>query len=235
MALEHIVMHVALCKAVARLAPSTTVAMHVVVNDKTNRPNLDRVVKFQRGTSDNAVVEFDSSWGVYRVEYAVPKYRCGGVEFMYVLPDHDRGFNVALSDNVVNVPVPIALVMGSLPQSFAYVQPTVVTFSPQVPCNGKVSDPSPSGIDNQIEQDAYYATVRTPALYRNPKTVTVALQLKDSSGGYHYLRIPWQIEPGLYAWPNGFQINIDDAATAFAAESPEDTMLCPKGYLTRIS
>lgn len=235
MALEHIVMHVALCKAVARLAASTTVAMRVVVSDKANRSEVDRVVQVQRGTADNVPVEFDSSWGLYRVDFAVPKYRCGGSEFLWVLQDHDRNFNVALSDNVVNVHVPIALVIGSLPQSFAYVQPTVVTFSPQVACNGKVSDPSPSGVDNQIEQDAYYATVRTPALYRDPKAVTVALQLKDASGGYHYLRIPWQIEPGRYAWPNGFQINIDDAATAFAAESPEDTLLCPKGYLTRIN
>src|SRR5207248_511028 len=127
-ALEHIVMHVALCKAVARLAPRTAVAMRVVVSDKTGRPTLDRVVQFQRGTADTANVEFDSSRGIYRVTLAVPKYRCGGAEFMYVLPDHDRSLNVALSDNFVRFQVPIALVMGTLPVSFAYVQPTVVTF-----------------------------------------------------------------------------------------------------------
>jgi hypothetical protein len=234
MALEHIVMHVALCKAVARLAPRTTVAMRVVVTDKSGRSEVDRSVQFQRGTAGNTPFEFDSSWGVYRIDVAVPKYRCGGVEFMYVLADHDRSINVALSDSFVKVQVPVVLVFGSLPMSFAYVQPTVVTFSPQVPCNGKVSDPAPSGIDNQIEQDAYYATVRTPALYRQPKAVTVALQLKDASGGYHYLRIPLQVEPGRYAWPNRFLIPIDDAAADFVAQEPEETLLCPKGYSTSI-
>ena len=233
-ALEHIVMHVALCKAVARLAPRTTVAMRVVVSDKRGVASVDRVIQFQRGTADKAPVEFDSSWGIYRVEFAVPKYRCGGAEFISVLPDHDRNLNVALSDYFVNLQVPIVLVTGSLPISFAYVQPTVVTFSPQVACNGAVTDPTPSGIDNQIEQDAYYSTVRTPALYVQPKSVTVALQLKDASGGYHYLRIHWKIEPGRYAWPNGFQINIDDAAIDFAAQAPEDTLLCPRAYLTTI-
>src|SRR5438552_9818470 len=86
-ALEHIVMHVALCKAVARLAPRTTVAMRVVVSDKRGVASVDRVVRFQRGTADKTNFEFDSSWGVYRVDFAVPKYRCGGAEFMYVLPD----------------------------------------------------------------------------------------------------------------------------------------------------
>jgi len=234
MALEHIVMHVALCKAVARLAPRTTVAMRVVVNDKTGRPTFDRVVQFQRGTAGTTNVEFDSSWGIYRVNFAVPKYRCGGAEFMYVLPDHDRGLNVALSDNFAGLQVPIALVMGTLPVSFAYVQPTVVTFSQQIACNGAVSDPVPSGVDNQIEQDAYYATVRTSALYRDPKSVTVALQLKDASGGYHYIRIPWKFAPGRYAWPNGFEINVDDAVVGFAADAPEDTLLCPQGYSTSI-
>jgi len=227
-------MHVALCKAVARLAPRTTVAMRVIVADKTGRSTLDRTVRFQRETGDNARFEFDTSWGLYRIDFAVSKYRCGGAEFMYVFPDHDRSLNVALSDTFVNLQVPIALVMGSLPQSFAYVQPNVVVFSPQVPCNGAVGDPVTSGIDNQIEQDAYYATVRTPILYRQPKSVTVALQMKDASGGYHYIRIPWQFEPGRYAWPNGFQLNIDDATVDFAAQQPEDTLLCPKGYSTSV-
>lgn len=225
-------MHVALCKAVARLAPRTSVAVHYVVSDKTGRGSLNRTVRIPRGTGTDVPIEFDSSWGLYRADVAIPKYRCGGVQFFSVLPDHDRTLNVALNDVFVDPQPPIALVYGALPISFSYAQPTVVTFSPPVTCKGAVSNPAPSGIDTQIEQDAYYSTVRTPMLYRQPQQVTVALQIKDASGGYHYIRIPWKIEAGHYAWPNGYQINVDDALVDSIAQEPEDTLLCPKGYLT---
>ncbi len=232
MALEHIVMHLALCKAVARLSPRTTVAVRFVVTDKIGRTAVDRTVQIQRGTGTSVPVEFDTVWGEYRVDAAIPKYKCGGSELFYVLQDHDRTLDVTLSDVSRTFQMPIALVFGALPVSFAYAQPTVVTFSPTVPCNSTVSDPAPSGIDNEIEQDAYYATVRTPLLYQKPQSVTVALQLKDASGGYHYLRIPWQIGAGRYSWPNAYLINIDDGVIGSVAQGPEDTLQCLKGYMT---
>jgi len=231
-ALEHVVMHLALCKAVARLSPRTTVAVHFVVTDKTGRPLVNRTERIQRGMGADVPVEFDSSWGLYRADAAIPKYKCGGSEIFAIMQDHNRTLDVALTDNSAAPQVPIALVFGSLPVSFAYAEPEVVAFSPQLACKGAVGDPLPAGITTQIEQDAYYSTVRTPLLYQQPKLVTVALRLKDSSGGYHYLRIPWNIQGGRYLWPNGYQINVDDGLLDSVAQEPEDTLVCLKGYST---
>lgn len=206
--------------------------MRVVVIDKVKRAELDRTFTFARGTGNEARVEFDSSWGTYSVLLDVPKYRCGDIDFMQVLQDHDRSLTTQLIDGVPS-PVAPVLIVGSLPQSFAYAEPTVVLFRSTLTCNGPVGDPDMTGIDNQLEQDAYYATIRTAALYRRPVSVTLAVRLKDSSGGYHYIRMPWKFTSG-YTWPSVGELNVEDGLIDYAAQQPEDVLLCPRFYGTSV-
>jgi hypothetical protein len=231
-ALEHIILNVGLCKAVARLSPQTNVAMRVVVTDRINRAEFDRTVQFARGTGSSTPVEFDSSWGTYRIAMSVPKYRCSGVDFLEVLPDHNRSLNTTLYDGAANVAAPV-IIMGSLPQSFAYAQPSVVLFPSDLRCNGVVGDAQTTGIDNELEQDAYYASIRTPAIYRQPVAVTLAVRLQDSSGGFHYVRMPWKFSSG-FTWPSIGKLDIDDAVLGWVAQQTEDILLCPKFYGTSV-
>ncbi len=230
--LEHIILNIGLCKAVARLSPNATVAMRVVVTDRINRAVLERTLQFRREVGNQTRVEFDSAWGTYRIAMNVPKYGCNGIDFMQVLPDHDRSLNTQLVDGQANAMAPV-LILGSLPQSFAYAQPSVVMFPATLQCNAAVGDPQTAGIDNQLEQDAYYASIRTPALYRQPIAVTLAVRLQDSSGGFHYVRMPWKFPSG-YSWPSVGQLNIDDAVLGWVAQQTEDILLCPRFYGTSV-
>ncbi len=231
-ALEHIILNVGLCKAVARLSPQTNVAMRVVVTDRINRAEFDQTVRFARGTGNSARVEFDSSWGTYKIAMSIPKYRCNGIDFLEVLPDHDRSMNTTLVDGPANIAAPV-IILGALPQSFAYAQPSVVIFPASLRCNGAVGDPQMDGIDNELEQDAYYAAIRTPALYHQPIAVTLAVRLQDSSGGFHYIRMPWKFSSG-YSWPSIGKLDIDDGVLGWIAGQTEDILLCPKFYGTSV-
>jgi hypothetical protein len=229
-ALEHIILNVGLCKAVARLSPQTNVSMRVVVSDRAKRAEFDQTVRFQRGTGNSTPVEFDSSWGTYRVALSVPAYGCNAVDFLEVLPDHNRSMNVTLVDGSANSVAPV-IILGALPQSFSYAQPSVVIFPATLRCNGMVGDPQMNGIDNELEQDAYYSSIRTPALYRQPIAVTLAVRLQDSSGGFHYIRMPWSFSSG-FTWPSIGKLDIDDSVLGWVAQQTEDILLCPKFYGT---
>ena len=206
--------------------------MRVDLTDRINRVVYERTVQFQRDRGNEARVEFDSSWGTYRITMSVPKYRCNGVDYIQILQDHDRNINTAIVDGPAN-PIAPVLVVGSLPVSFAYVQPSLVMFPATLRCNAAVGDPQTAGIDNQLEQDAYYASIRTPALYRQPIAVTLAVRFTDSSGGFHYVRMPWKFPSG-YNWPSIGQLNVDDAFVDWAAQQTEDILLCPKFYGTSV-
>lgn len=229
-ALEHIILNIGLCKAIARLPARTNVAMRLTVTDRVNRAEINKVVQFQRGTGPNGRVEFDSSWGTYRITMSVPKYGCNGIDYIEILPDHDRSLNTDLVDGQPD-PIAPVLIVGSLPQSFAYAKPSVVMFPVTLRCNAAVPDPQTTGIDNELEQDAYYAAIRTPALYHQPLAVTLAVQLQDSSGGYHYVRMPWKFGAG-YNWPSIGKLDIDDAVLGWVAQQTEDILLCPRFYGT---
>ena len=215
-----------------RAAPQTTVAMRVVLTDRINRVVDERTVRFQRGIGNDTRVEFDSSWGLYKIAMSVPKYGCSGVDFIDILQDHNRNLNMTLVDGAANATAPV-LIAGSLPMSFAYAQPQVVMFPATLRCNAAVGDPQTAGIDNQLEQDAYYASIRTPALYHQPIAVTLAIRFTDASGGYHYIRVPWKFSSG-YTWPSVGQLNVDDAFIDWAAQQTEDILLCPKFYGTQV-
>jgi hypothetical protein len=231
-ALEHIILNVGLCKAVARLSPQANVSMRVVVSDRVKRAEFDQTVQFRRGTGNSTPVEFDSSWGTYRITMNIPKYNCNGIDFMEVLSDHNRSMNTMVVDGPANPAAPV-IIFGALPQSFSYTQPSVVIFPSTLRCNGLVGDPQTDGVDNELEQDAYYVAIRAPAFYREPIGVTLAVRLQDSSGGSHYIRMPWKFASG-YTWPSIGKLDIDDALLGWVAEQTEDILLCPKFYGTSV-
>lgn len=229
--MSHVILHVGFCKAILRLPAQTTVAMHLVVTDRINRPQTDEIVHFSRSIGTDARITFDSSWGTYRIRLNVPKYQCSDVDYVQVLQDRDRDMKTQLSDgHAVNV-VP-AIVAGTLPISFSYAQPQVVVFGPGLKCGAPVTAPVPVDIVFDQEPDAFYASIYTPDFYKGPNSVTAAVRLTDSSGGYHYIRMPLEFTPASYGWPVVEQFNITYDVVDYAAQQPEDVLLCPKLYKT---
>jgi len=206
--------------------------MRVDLTDRLNRVVYERTVRFQRGTGNDTRVELDSAWGTYKISLSVPEYDCNGVDFVDILQDHDRNVTTTLVDGQANATAPV-LVAGSIPVSFANVQPMLVAFPATLRCNGAVGDPQTTGIDNQLEQDAYYASMRTPALYHQPIAVTLAVRFTGAGGGFHYIRVPFRFSAG-YTWPSVGELNIDDSIIRWAAQKTEDILLCPRYYGTSV-
>ena len=75
LALAHIVLHAGFCGAIARAPAGTGIALRVRLTDRTGRQEVDRVFHFERGDDQEAIVEFDNAFGLYRLELTAPKYR----------------------------------------------------------------------------------------------------------------------------------------------------------------
>ncbi len=233
MALSHIVMHFALCNAAARLGPQAELPVHVTVTDKIDRDIVDQDGKVLRYEGNTSSMEFDVPWGIYRatVRMRAGKSVCSGVRYFAVLLDHNRSLTIQLQDGRAAGPVP-TLIMGTAPFAYSYLQPTVLVFGADTKCNGPVGSAIDTGIDQINDSDAYYASVYpTRALTRTP-SMTVALRLKDSQGGYHYVRVPGNFLTMSGSWPNAAQMNVSEDVVDYVADKPEDTMLCPREYET---
>lgn len=233
MALSHIVMHFALCNAAARLGPQAELPVRVVVTDKIDRDVINQTAKVIRYEGNTSSVDFDMPWGIYRmsVQMRAGKSTCSAVQYFAVLPDHNRSVTIHLQDRRSPQPVP-TLIMGTAPFAYSYVQPTVVVFGNDTKCNGPVGNPVDAGIEQVNDSDAYYASVYpTPALVRT-SSITVAIRLKDSQGGYHYLRVPGNFLTMSSSWPSAGTMNVSEYVLDYVADKPEDTLLCPREYET---
>jgi hypothetical protein len=233
MALSHIVMHVALCNAALRLKTQSRLAVRVVLTDRLNRDVLDRTFTAYRDNGNDVPLEFDVPWGTYRasVKTTAGRTPCSAVQYVTVLSDHNRVVNVSLSEGSGKAVVP-ALVMGTAPFAFSYVQPTVVAFDKSVACNGPVGDPLDAGIETQNDSDGYYAAISPNATLAQHGPVVVAVRLTDSRGGYHYIRVPAKILGYSGGWPSSANLNVNEDVIDYVADKPEDTLLCPKMYET---
>jgi hypothetical protein len=233
MALSHIVMHAALCNAALRLKTQSELPVRVVLTDRLNRDVLDQTFKAYRDNGNDVPLEFDVPWGTYRAVVTTKAGRtpCGAVQYFTVLADHNRVLNVSLADGSPKAPVP-ALVMGTAPFAFSYVQPTVVAFDKSVACNGPVGDPLDAGIQTQNDSDGYYASIMPNAMLAQHGPVVIAVRLTDSHGGYHYIRVPAKILGYSGGWPSSANLNVNEDVIDYVADKPEDTLLCPKMYET---
>ena len=70
LALSHVILHVGFCGAIARTPAGTSVALRVHLADRAGRTQVDRVYRFERGDEAEAIVEFDSAFGSYRIDLA---------------------------------------------------------------------------------------------------------------------------------------------------------------------
>lgn len=235
MALSHIVMHVALCNPAIRLKPQTALPLHVVVTDRINREVIDQNFRVFRENGNVINVEYEVPWGIYRARLDMKTNNaiCGAYSYFDVLADHNRTVTVSLDEGRPRNLVP-ALVMGSAPFSFSYVQPTVVAFDKSTACNGQVGDPIDAGIVTENDGDGYYASVFPNAALAQHAPAVVAVRLTDSHAGYHYIRVPAKFlgYVGLGAWPSSVQLNVNEDLIDYVADKPEDTLLCPHMYQT---
>ncbi len=230
--LSHVILHVGFCNAIARVAPGTTVALRVHLADRIGRPQVDRLYRFQRGDDPAAIVEFDSAFGIYRLDVEAPKYHCSLTDYLFFISGLDRSVTVSLSDGRPPPPTPM-LLSGTAPQSFLYVQPTFVLFDKNaVACDKPIAAPLQSRLVVENDQDSYYAW-----LYSDPSSSTggpqqLALRLKTPTHQYHYVRIPVPFPMPWSGWPNSIQFNVTEEMVDSLAGSPVDTLLCPKLWRT---
>jgi hypothetical protein len=229
--LSHVVLHLGLCAAIARTAPNTTIALRVRLVDRIGRPQIDRVFRVQRGDDPATVLEFDSSFGIYRLDVSAPKYGCSLQDYLFFIDGHDRSISETLNDRPGALLQPV-LLSGTAPQSFLYVQPTFVLFDKRaITCNKPIADPLSSHIVVENDQDAYYAW-----FYSEPANAAVpqqlALRLRTPTHQYHYVRIPIPFPIPWSGWPSSIQFNVTQEMVDVLAGEPVNTLLCPKLWRT---
>lgn len=234
MDLSHIALHVSLCNAVANAAAARSVPVQVVVTDKIDRDQVNQAFQVQPGTGKTARFEIELPFGVYRASLVAKAAgrTCSAVEYFTVLSGHDRSLAVTLKDGRVTNPQVPMLVMGESPFSFAYVQPTLMIFGKAAKCNGPVGDPVSADIRVETDSDGYYASIFPNQALAEASPAVVAMQLKDSQGGYHYVRLPGEI--GFSHWPSQLTFNVSEDVIDYVADKPEDTLLCPHMYKTTV-
>lgn len=233
--LSHVILHVGFCNAIARTGPDTTIPIRVRLIDRIGRTQFDRVYRVDRGDDPAAIVEFDSAFGIYRLSIEAPKYRCSATDYLFFMSDHDRNITENLSDAPPPPPPTPALVSGTAPQSFLYVEPTFVLFpKSSVDCNKPVPQPLPSHIVVENDQDGYYAWWYSDAPAATSGPELLALRLRTPTHTYHYVRIPipFPIPIPWGGWPTSIQLNIDEGMIDDLAGQPVDTLLCPKFWRT---
>ncbi|HEV3152596.1 MAG TPA: hypothetical protein VGZ02_02210 [Candidatus Baltobacteraceae bacterium] len=225
MPLSHIVMHVALCQSAVREAANRDVPLHIVLTDRIERTALDQKFSIERGSTREAPIEFDIPFGIYRA--SVSTSTCGAVGYFSVIPDVNRGVSISLQQGRPQAPIPPAIVQGTAPFEFAYVQPVVEVFPKTVKCDDPIGDPLNVGIEMDNEPNSYYATIAPSADLERNAPVTLAVRMNDSHGGYQYLRVPIGDAIGYRtAWPSLGQLNITSGLIDQLAGKPEDTLLC---------
>jgi hypothetical protein len=232
LALAHVVLHVGFCNAILRAAPETTIAIQVRLTDHTGRQQVARVYRVDRGDEGEAIVEFDSAFGIYALDLSAPKYRCSAADYLFFIAGHDRSITEKLNDAPPPPPPKPVLLSGTAPQSFLYVAPTFVLFDKtQVACNKPLPAPLPTQIVVENDQDAYYTW-----LYADPSaafgSLQLALRLRTPTHQYHFVRVPIPFPLPWNGWPQSIQFNVTEDMVDALAGDPVDTLLCPKLWKT---
>lgn len=232
LALSHVILHVGFCGAIARTPPETTVALHVHLADRIGRTQLDKIYRLDRGDEAEAIVEFDSAFGAYRLDVTAPKYHCSAAAYLYFISGLDRSISVSLADSGAPQPPVPTLLSGTAPQSFLYVQPTFVLFDKnQVACDKPLPQPLTTNVAVENDQDGYYVT-----LYADPSAALgsqqLALRLRTPTHQYHYVRLPISFPMPRSGWPTGVTLNVTEEMIAGVAGDPVNTLLCPKMWRT---
>lgn len=232
--LSHVVLHVALCQAALASKPETSLAVRVRLFDARSNVKLDRTYRFERGDDDNPkIAEFDAGQGTYKLDLRLTKYGCAAVDYLALLPDHDRSVSETLAPGAPAPTMPV-LMEGASPQSFLYVQPTFVLLDKNATgCGKPVGDVLPLRVTVENDQDAYYTW-----LYADPSTgnrpVQLALQLRTPTHQYHYVRVPIPFPMPWTGWPNNVRFDVTQDEVDGLASQPTGTLLCLKLWETKV-
>jgi hypothetical protein len=230
--LAHVILHVGFCSAIARAPSTATVAVHVKLTDRIGRVLVDRDYHFERGDEGEGIVEFDSAFGIYRINVLAPKYGCSAENYLFFIAGHDRSISLTLESPPASPPAMPMLLSGTAPQSFLYVQPTFVLFDKSAAvCNKPIPPPLTTQITVENDQDAYYAWLyHDPSAGYAPQQLT--LRLRTPTHQYHYVRVPIPFPAPWMGWPTSIQFNVTQEMVDGLAGDPVDTLLCPKLWET---
>lgn len=231
--LSHIVMHLTLCSAAARMKNQSSLPVHVVVVDKIDRRLVDKTVRVATSGAADSAAEFDIAWGVYQAHASVRAgaVQCSGSQFFSVIADHNRQLNMKLQNSIAGMPVPV-IIQGDVPAEYSYTQPEVVLFGKDTKCGAAIGSPIDASIDQEDDDQAFYASVYPTNSLMQSAPVTPALKLKDSVGGYHYVKVPNDFIEFRTRRPGLAELDIKDELIQFIADKPEDTLLCLRTYET---
>jgi hypothetical protein len=197
--------------------------------DRAERAQVDRVFSVERPDGAEAIVEFDTAPGFYRLDVTAPKYGCGTSDVLYFIPGHTRSIAEQL-DTVRPSPQAPVLLSGTAPQSMLYANPTIVAFDKTAAACGKPIPQPLSTVRVTVEndQDAYYAAIFNEDPERAPGSEQLALRLQTATHQHHYVRLPidYPTPPAITT------LNVTDDMVDALATEPVDTLLCPKMWKT---
>jgi len=232
-ALTHIFLHVTFCAAIAAAPSGTEIPLHVVMLHHNGVSGYENVFRVER-EAQNAVVEFDITPGVYRLQIDVQKYGCTRFAYLNVLEGVNRKVSLTLDNPPPQPPEPVALVDGTAPQSFVYLRPTFVLFDSSLACGQPITTPLPVRTDVEYDQGSYHLWLHDdPALLAKAPLVA-ALRLQTPTSTAHYIRVKISFPSPWGGWPNVFRLNVtEDMVDGLATESV-DTLLCPKVWTTSV-
>lgn len=228
----HVILHVGFCNAIARLPEQTSIALRVRVTDRIGKREIERVYRVDRGDETEAVVEFDSGFGLYSLDVEAPKYGCSASDYLFFIAGLDRSVSEKLNDPPAPPPRKPLLLSGKAPQSFLYIQPTFVLFpKSETICNKPLPAPLATDVSVENDQDGYYAS-----LYADPSAAAgsqlLALRLRTPTHQYHYVRIPINFPVAWSGWPQTIQFDVSEEMVDDLAGDATDTLLCPKLWRT---
>ena len=228
--IAHAALHLTMCGAISRTAPTTPVQIMVHAQDETGRQKYDRQFTFERGTSNTHTIDFETPRGVFQLRIVAPKFNCNAVEYLAFISDHVHNVDVQLSDGTPPPKMPM-LFQGSAPESFASYNPTFVLLDKSVACDKPVGDVIP--VESRVESaaDAYYEELY-PTAENIARGDQLALQVAAPTGEYHYVRTKVPLRP-WEGWPYSIEFNLPDGIFDLLAEKPTGVLNCIK--LTRTS
>ncbi len=229
--LSHIALNVTLCSAMTRRGPDTPIDVRVRLINRIDKPAYDHTFRITRGYADQRMIDFNAPFGVYGLVMSSKQFGCNGTDWLMILPDHDRTINETLVDGRPTVTHP-TLMVGSLPASFSYANPTVALFDKSQACNTPVGDPLPLKTVVENDQNAFYVWMYPDASLAPHAPVVVTVQLTAADGENHYVRLKVPFPTPWRGFPETWEFNISENTIDGLSQEKTGTLLCPRIYET---
>jgi hypothetical protein len=230
----HLVLHLGLCNAAAKVAPETPIPIRVHLSDATGRQQLNQAFNIERGYDPQIIAEMDVPRGTFQAQISSPKYRCSATDYLVFLSERNRNVSENLSDGTAPPTQPV-LLAGTAPQAFLYVKPTFVLFDKATTdCNKPITDPIPIRLTVENDQDAFYVWLYNDPSLAGHGPMLVAFKLGTATGQFHYIKIPTGFPLPWRGWPETIEFNVTEDVIDSLSGQPVNVLLCPKIYTTSV-